>query len=70
MSNKFKIKNSSKAAKFLGVSSRTLQRLRDKGKIKYYQDGHIIRYRVEDLEAYLDDHAMPVFGRKGESNHG
>lgn len=58
------ILNSSQAADFLGVSTRTLQRLRDRGKLKYYQDGRIIRYRLTDLEDYLDLHVMPAFSSK------
>ncbi len=60
--------NSAQGAEFLNVSSRTLQRLRDQGKVRYYQDSRIIRYKVEDLEEYLLSNVMEPFERKEVKN--
>lgn len=53
--------NSAKAAEFLGVSGRTIQRLRDNGKIRYYKDARIIRYKISDLVEYLENHVYENF---------
>jgi len=57
------ILNSAQVAELLGVSSRTLQRKRDNGQIRYYQDGRIIRYKYEDVLDYLESHVMEPFAK-------
>jgi excisionase family DNA binding protein len=57
--------NSAEVAELLGVSSRTLQRKRDSGKIKFYQDGRIVRYSETDIIDYMESHAVEPFNEKG-----
>lgn len=47
------------AAKYLGVSTRTLANWRCFGtpNIPYSKIGRIIRYRLEDLDAYIEKHS-------------
>lgn len=42
--------------KILKLSSRTLQKLRDEGKIKFIQNGRKIYYRESFIEVYLTKH--------------
>ena len=46
------------ALKYLKVSIRTLQLLRDTGKVKFSQDGRMIRYRKADLDDYLNEYRV------------
>ncbi len=48
-------------AERLQVSTRTLQRLRDSGRIRYHQDGRIVRYKLEDVESYMASNVMETF---------
>ncbi len=48
--------DSSEAAKFLKVCTRTLKRYRDMGKIPFAKDGRIVRFRKSDLINYLNKH--------------
>jgi excisionase family DNA binding protein len=41
-------------AKHLGISTRSLDRLRDKGEIRAVKLGGSIRFRPEDIEATLE----------------
>jgi len=42
------------AAKYLKVTKRYLQLLRDKGEIPFYQNGQVIRYKKTDLDKWLN----------------
>ncbi len=42
------------AAKFLGISRETLDKLRRDGKITYVKMGVLVRFRDEDLRDYID----------------
>jgi len=53
-----KFMNSAQAAELMGVSTRTLQRLRDKQLFKFYQCGRIIRYKASDLETFMENQAV------------
>lgn len=46
--------NTEETAKFLNVSTKTLKRYRDKGKLAYSKDGRKIRYKKSDLIKYLN----------------
>ena len=46
------------AAVALDVSPRTLQTYRDQGIIGFSQFGRTIRYRAEDIQAFLLDHFL------------
>ena len=59
--------NTAMAAEFLKVSTRTLQRLRDTGRIRYYQDSRVIRYFKEDLMEYVTQNVMEPFDSKGSA---
>ena len=57
--------NSSQASQYIGVSSRTLTRLRDSGRIEYFKFGRNIRFTEEQLLDFLKEHEMTAFARKG-----
>lgn len=40
------------AARALGLSTRTLERLRKKGELRYFNVGNRVRYRLEALQAW------------------
>lgn len=46
--------NKRDAAKFLQVSTRTIDRERDKGSLRWVQVGRAIRFTAKDLERYVD----------------
>lgn len=46
--------NTFETAKFLNVSTKTLKRYRDKGKLSYSKDGRKIRYKKSDIIEYLN----------------
>lgn len=62
--------NSAMAAKYLKISTRTLQRLRDTGRIRYYQDSRLIRYFEKDLVDYMTQNVMEPFERRKEVKNG
>lgn len=45
----------------LSVSSRTLQRYRDEGRIAFSQIGATIRYKASDVELFLRSNYNPMF---------
>lgn len=42
------------AAKALQITTRHLQNLRDRGDIGFIQCGRVVRFKPEDLQAYID----------------
>ena len=46
--------NKRDAAKFLQVSTRTIDRERDKGGLRWVRVGRAIRFTAKDLERYVD----------------
>jgi excisionase family DNA binding protein len=44
------------AAKYIGVTTRTLQTYRDLKHVRFSQFGREVRYKSSDLEAFLMDH--------------
>lgn len=46
--------DTSEVMKITGWSKRTIQNIRDQRRLKFFQDGHKILYRYDDLEAYLE----------------
>lgn len=61
-----KFLNTREASEYLNVSVRHLFRLRNEyGKVKFYQDGRIVRFKVEDLDAYIEQYVEQPFGNKG-----
>ena len=53
--------DSSTAARFLSISMRTLQRLRDSGRLAYYQPARKTMYKLQDLQNYMEASLMPAF---------
>ena len=53
--------------KCLKISRRTLQRYRDKGKIRYYQVGRIIRYSKKDIQNWIEIYAMELITKGGNN---
>jgi len=49
------------AAKALQVTPRTLQNYRDRGEIPFTQFGREIRFRAEDIQAFLLEHYVNPF---------
>ena len=43
------------AAKALQITPRHLQNLRDRGDIGFVQCGRVVRFKPEDIQAYIDD---------------
>lgn len=54
--------NSKEAAKFLGVTTRTLASYKDQEVIPFSQYGRLVRYRESDLQDFLLNNRIP---RKG-----
>jgi len=48
--------NSNQAAEVLGITTRTLQEMRNRGDIPFSQHGKMIRFRAADLQQFLMDH--------------
>ena len=46
--------NSKEVMKLTGWSKRTIQNIRDQNRIEFYQEGHRILYKYDDVEAYLE----------------
>jgi excisionase family DNA binding protein len=44
----------SEAAEYLSTSTRTLRRIRDAGQIKCSYLGRQVRYRISDLDKYME----------------
>ncbi len=65
---KMNILTTADASNYLKISTRSLQRMRDTGRIKYYQDNRVIRYKEEDLLEYLEKNVMEPFDLKGGRN--
>jgi predicted site-specific integrase-resolvase len=57
--------NKKKAAAVLGISTVTLDRLRQMGLLPYRKIGGQIRFLPEDIRAYLDKAAMTAAPRRG-----
>lgn len=53
--------DSATAAKFLNVSKRTLQRLRDTGKLPYFKPVRKTLYKLQDLRDYVEEAHFPAF---------
>ena len=43
-------------AKLIGVTTRTIQNYRDQGMLPFSQIGRVIRYRADDVQAFLMEH--------------
>lgn len=56
------------ACDYLKISKRTLQRWRDCGTLKYYQVNKVIRYKISDLDSFVNSFKMEPFNTKGGSN--
>lgn len=52
------------AAELLAVPVRMLRRLREQGRIGYIKIGRYVRFSVDQVEAYVKEHEIPV-RRKG-----
>jgi excisionase family DNA binding protein len=47
--------NTDEAAKRLGITTRTLYRFIDQGKLSAYRFGRVFRLRLTDVDAFIDD---------------
>lgn len=52
------ILDTDEAAKYLKISTRYLQILRDKGEIRFSQHATVIRYKKSDLDKWINDHRV------------
>ena len=52
----FVLLTSIEAAKALQITTRHLQNLRDRGDIGFVQYGRVVRYKPEDIQAYIDEY--------------
>ena len=55
------------AAQALGVTTRTLQNYRDRSEIPFSRFGREIRYRAEDIQAFLIKHYVKSNNREAKS---
>lgn len=51
----FGLLTSIEASKALQITTRHLQNLRDRGDIGFVQYGRVVRYKPEDIQAYIDE---------------
>lgn len=54
MSSPIQWLSTAEAAKFLGITPRTLYRFIDEGQIPGYRFGRVIRLKQEDVEAFIE----------------
>ena len=54
--NSFGLLTTQEAAKALQITTRHLQNLRDRGDIGFVQYGRVVRYKPEDIQAYIDSY--------------
>ena len=58
---KNKLLNTNQLAKVLGISSKTLSAYRRDGTgPEYVKLGHLVRYQMEDVQAWLEEKKKPV----------
>ena len=48
--------NAADAAAYLSMSERTIRRLSASGELRAVRYGRLVRYRPEDLDAWLEEH--------------
>jgi excisionase family DNA binding protein len=53
------------AAKALQITPRHLQNLRDRGDIGFVQYGRVVRYKPEDIQAYIDEYYIRPRNQEG-----
>lgn len=61
----FGLLTSIETAKALQITTRHLQNLRDRGDIGYIQYGRVIRYKSQDIQAYIDEYYISPGNNKG-----
>lgn len=58
------------AAERLGVTPRFIKRIKERGDVPYHKFGKLVRFRVEDIDAYAErnrvPHRVPATGRYPE----
>lgn len=47
--------NTEEAAKRLGITTRTLYRFMDQGRLPSYRFGRVFRLKMTDIESFIDD---------------
>jgi len=52
------------AARFLGISKRSIQKLADERKIAIVKFGRNVRYQIADLEAFITANTQKAMGWK------
>jgi len=63
--NSFRLLTTSEAAKVLQITTRHLQNLRDRGDIGFVQYGRVVRYKPEDIQAYINEYYVHAGKREG-----
>ena len=63
--NSFGLLTTIEAAKALQITTRHLQNLRDRGDIGFVQYGRVVRYKPDDIQAYIDEYYITVGKREG-----
>ena len=61
----FGLLTTQEAAKALQITPRHLQNLRDRGDIGFIQYGRVIRYKVHDIQAYIDEYYVRPAKKEG-----
>lgn len=61
----FGLLTTQEAAKALQITTRHLQNLRDRGDIGFVQYGRVVRYKPEDVQAYIDEYYISPGKREG-----
>jgi excisionase family DNA binding protein len=61
----FGLLTTQEAAKALQITTRHLQNLRDRGDIGFIQYGRVVRYKTQDIQAYIDEYYINPGKRKG-----
>ena len=64
----FGLLTTQEAAKALQITTRHLQNLRDRGDIGFIQYGRVVRYKAQDIQAYIDEYYVSPVKRKGGRN--
>jgi excisionase family DNA binding protein len=61
----FGLLTSIEAARALQITPRHLQNLRDRGDIGFIQYGRVVRYKPEDIQAYIDEYFICPGNKEG-----
>ena len=60
-----KLLSTDQVADYLGVSTRTVARLVQRGELPAFRVGRALRFKLADLEAYMEKHRISATGSHG-----